>query len=53
MPEAQEIQEFLDKHHLVIHHDGAVTLSQRGRRVLQNLQAISLIEVVFSYSRET
>lgn len=47
MPEAQEIKEFLEKNHLVYGHEGSKLLSQRGRRVLQTLQSIALMEVVF------
>jgi hypothetical protein len=47
MPEAEQIKELLEKHHLLYRHEGTLKLSQRGRQVLQQLQSVALMEVVF------
>lgn len=47
MPEAEQIKELLEKNHFLYKHEGTLKLSQRGRQVLQHLQSVAIMEIVF------
>lgn len=53
MTAAAKTQEFLEKHHLVYKHEGRLMISNEGRQVLQTLQSVAFLEVVFANTENT